>query len=184
MYLKIIYILFLLLMQFSVLHSQTVLSLNPLFTEQDALLVPQAENRWALDEDDTVVIKKTGDNFYLLKYGKANNPSQYEAVFIAVNNITLLDLVPKIPDTIGSKEYRKQIQRLHSFYKIKIEKDTLWVAELNYAWFYHHLTKDKNLLAHSWREGGLLITASTNELWKFIEAHVYDPAFFAQPFSV
>jgi len=171
-------------MQFSALHSQTVLSLNPLFTEQDALLVPQAESRWALGEDDTVVIKKTGDNFYLLKYGKANDPSQYEAVFISVGNSTFLDLVPKIPDSLGSKEYRKQIQPLHSFLKIKIENDTLWVAELNYAWFYHQFIKNKNLLAHSWREGGLLIMAPTDEQRKFIEAHVNEPAFFNQPFSL
>ncbi|MEO6675647.1 MAG: hypothetical protein ABIN93_19620 [Ginsengibacter sp.] len=171
-------------MQIYALHSQTVLSLNPLFTEQEAFLFPQAENRWALDKNDTVVIKKTGDNFYQLKYGEANNPSQYEAVFISVGNTTFLDLVPKIPDTIGSKDYRKQIQSLHSFLKIKIEKDTLWVAELNYAWFYNQLTKNRNLLAHSWREGGLLITATSNELQNFIEAHINDPAFFDQPFSL
>ena len=128
MYLKFIFILSLLLMQLSALLSQTVLSLNPLFTEQKAFLFPQAESKWALDENDTIVIKKTGDNFYLLKYSKANNPSQYEAVFIYVGNTTFLDLVPKIPDTIGSKEYRTQIQPLHSFLKIKIEKDTLWVV--------------------------------------------------------
>ncbi|MBL0131441.1 MAG: DUF4185 domain-containing protein [Chitinophagaceae bacterium] len=184
MYLKFIFILSLLLMQLSALLSQTVLSLNPLFTEQKAFLFPQAESKWALDENDTIVIKKTGDNFYLLKYGKANNPSQYEAVFIYVGNTTFLDLVPKIPDTIGSKEYRTQIQPLHSFLKIKIEKDTLWVAELNYAWFYNQLTKSKNLLEHSWREGGLLITATTIELRKFMEAHVNDSAFFIRQFSL
>lgn len=184
MYLKIIFILSLLLMQLSALRSQTVLSLNALFTEQEAFLFPQAESRWALDENDTVVIKKTGDNFYLLEYGKAKNPSQYEAVFIYVDNTTFLDLVPKISDTIGSKEYREQMQCLHSFLKIKIEKDTLWVAELNYAWFYNQLKKNKNLLAHSPREGGFLITATSNELRNFIEAHVNDSAFFAQPFSL
>lgn len=184
MNLKIIFILFLLQMQIFALHSQTVFSLNPLFTEQGAFLFPQAEGRWALDENDTVVIKKIGDNFYQLIYGKANNPSQYEAVFISVGNTTFLDLVPKIPDTIGSKDYRKQMQSLHSFLKIKIEKDTLWVAELNYAWFYNQLTKNKNLLAHSWREGGFLITATSNELRNFIEAHVNDSAFFDQPFSL
>ena len=171
-------------MELSASHSQTVLSLNPLFTEQDAFLVPQAEDRWAIFEEDTVVIKKTGDNFYLLKYGKADNPSQYEAVFISIGNCTLLDLVPKIPDTLGDKDYRKQLQQLHSFLKIYIEKDTLWVAELNYAWFYNQFKKNKNLLAHSWREGGFMITATSNELQNFIEAHVNDSAFFDIPFSL
>jgi len=184
MYLKITFILSLLLMQLSALHSQTVLSLNPLFTEQEAFLFPQAESRWALDENDTVVIKKTGDNFYLLKYGKANNPSQYEAVFIQMGNTTLLDLVPKIPDTIGSNEYRMQMQFLHSFLKIKIENDTFWVAELNYQWFYNQLKKNKNILAHAPTESGFLITATSNELRNFIDAHLNDSAFFDQPFSL
>lgn len=184
MYLKIIFILPFLVMQLLVLHSQTVLSLNPLFTEQEAFLFPQAESKWALFDNDTLVIKKKGDNFYLLKYGKANNPSQYEAVFIKVGNTTILDLVPNIPDTIGSKEYRKQMQCLHSFLKIKIEKDTLWVAELNYAWFYKQLKLNETLIAHSLIEGGFLITATSHELRKFIEAHVNDSAFFDQPFSL
>jgi hypothetical protein len=103
MYLKIIFILFILLMQLLALHSQTVLSLNPLFTEQQVVLLPQAESGWALDENDTVVIKKTGDNFYLLKYGEANNPLQYEAVFIYVGNTTSLTLFPKYPIPSGAK---------------------------------------------------------------------------------
>lgn len=184
MYLKLVLILSILLLPLSALHSQPVLSLHPLFTEQDAVLFPQAESKWALDENDTVVIKKTGDNFYLLQYGKAGNPSQYEAVFINVGNTTLLDLVPKISDTLGSKEYRKQIQRLHSFLKIEITKDTLWVAELNYAWFYNQFKKNKNQLSHLWNEGSLIITATSSEMRNFIEAHVNDSAFFDQPFSL
>lgn len=174
---------FLLIQNWS-LQAQTVLALNPLYTEQQALLLPQAESRWAFDENDTVVIQKTGDNFYRLQYGKANNPSPYEAVFFSLGNTTLLDLVPKISDTTGSKDYRKQVQCLHSFLKIKIEKDTLWVAELSYAWLYHHLQTNSNLLAHSWIEGGFLITASSQELRNFVEAHLQDLAFFDQPFPL
>lgn len=48
---------------------QKILSLNSLFTEQDAVLVPEIEGLWVIpDFDITVSINKVGDNFHLLKY--------------------------------------------------------------------------------------------------------------------
>ena len=54
----------------STAYSQKVLSLHPLFTEQDAVLIPEIEGLWSIpDFDMTVSFQKAGDNFYLLKYG-------------------------------------------------------------------------------------------------------------------
>jgi len=184
MHKKVTLILFSLLVQLSASNAQQVLSLNPLFTEQDAILVPQVESRWSMGDGDTVVIKKAGDNFYLLQYGKTNIPSEYEARFVSVDNTIFLDLVPKLPDTIGSKDYREQIQSLHSFFKIKIKNDELWVVGLNYGWFYKEFEKNKNFLPHSWVESGLLITAPTDELPGFIKEHINDPAFAGDSFSL
>ena len=51
-------------------YSQKVLSLHPLFTEQDAVLIPEIEGLWSIqDFDMTISFQKAGDNFYLLKYG-------------------------------------------------------------------------------------------------------------------
>ena len=173
------------MLKFLTLYSQEVLSINALFTEQDATLIPNVESIWLNgDHDENVMtIKKVGDNFYWLWMGNSNNSSLYEAAFISINNTIFLDLVPKLPDSLGSKDYRDQIQPAHSFYKIKIESDTLWAAELNYAWFYDALLKNRNALNHTWVRNGLLITADTHDLRMFIEEHSNDPVFINRPIS-
>jgi hypothetical protein len=156
-----------------------------LFTEQDALLMPKTENTWSnSDYDLSVTIKRIGDNFYLLQYGNGNNPSRYEAVFVSIENTIFLDLVPNVPDTLGDNDYRSQILPAHTFYKVKIENDSLQIAELNYGWFYKQLAKNKSLLPHAWVAGGLLLTISTKELNQFIKEHINEPGFFDDSISL
>ena len=119
--------------------SQKLLSLNSLFTEQDALIIPRIEgSRRITDFDITVSIKKAGDNFYLLKYGSGTNTSAFEAAFVRIRDEIFLDLSAVIPDSIGDEDYRNNFVKSHSFYKVRMTKDTLQLSELNYSWFYGH----------------------------------------------
>ena len=157
-----------------------VQSVNPIFTEQNIVLMPQAVNRWLNHQDHNfqITIKRTGDNFYLLQYGDTYNPSKYEAVFVSIGNAILLDIAPIIPDTLGDGDYRKQILPMHSFYKVKIENNSLELSELNYEWFVSALSKNRLLFPHTWVSDGLLITASSGELYRFIGEHLNDSSFF------
>ena len=81
---------FIFICSFSVLttaYSQKVLSLHPLFIEQDAVLIPEIEGSWSIpDFDMDVSFQKAGDNFYLLKYGSEINTSIFEAVFVKIKD--------------------------------------------------------------------------------------------------
>jgi len=73
-------------------YSQKVLSLYPLFTEQDAILIPQLEGDWSLkDFDMTVSFQKAGDNFYLMKYVSETNASSFEALVLKIKDEIYLD---------------------------------------------------------------------------------------------
>src|SRR5680860_35532 len=105
----------------STAYSQYVLSLYPLFTEQDALLVPQIEGDWSIPDFGMMIsFQKAGDNFYLLKYGSETNLSIFEAVFVKINNELFLDLNGSLPDTLGDDEYRSIFITGHSLYKIPV----------------------------------------------------------------
>ena len=78
--------------------SQEVLFLNPLFTEESAILAPAAEGKWIFpDINMTISIQKAGDNFYLLSYGSEKNPSTFEAVFVRINNEYFMDMSGAFP---------------------------------------------------------------------------------------
>ncbi|MGH2646565.1 MAG: hypothetical protein ACRDE8_03315, partial [Ginsengibacter sp.] len=157
---------------FSPAFSQKIESLNSLFTEQDAVLVPGVERLWAIpDFDVTVSIKKAGDNFYLLNYGDEKNLSTFEAAFVKIKNELFLDLCAALPDTIGDEDYRNSFIKSHSIYKVRIKNDSLQLLELNYSWFYDYVMKKKLPLKYQWTDNAMLLTFQTNELKAFISEH-------------
>jgi hypothetical protein len=184
MYTRIAFIIPCLFLNFQTAHAQQVLSVNPLYTEQAAILLPETERTWKNpDYNLSITIKQTGDNFYLLRYKSSTDLSQYEGVFVSFGNTIFLDLVPMVPPTLGDNDYRSQLLPEHSFYKIKMEKDSLHLAGLNYGWINKQLAKNKSLLTHTWVDGGLLLTSSTKELKQFIQDHINEPGFFDESIS-
>ncbi|MGH2565982.1 MAG: hypothetical protein ACRDE5_15800, partial [Ginsengibacter sp.] len=142
--------------------SQKILSLNSLFTEQDAVLVPGVEGLWAIpDFNMSVSIDRGGDNFYLLKYGNEKNISAFEAVFVKIKDELFLDLSGVLQDNVGDEDYRNSFIKCHSFYKVQMKKDTLQLSELNYSWFYDYVSKNNSPLKYEWTENAMLLTSKT-----------------------
>lgn len=153
--------------------AQKVCSLHPLFTEQDAALIPEIEGLWRIsDFDMTISFQKTGDNFYLLKYGSETNTSVFEAVFVKIKGEIILDLSGVMPDTIGDEDYRNTFIRSHSFYKIVLANEELQLYELNYSWFYGYALQNNASFKYEWVQGGMLMTLNTAGIKSFfIENH-------------
>src|SRR6476661_4308179 len=109
MYTRIAFILSCLFLNFLNSHAQQLLSVNPLYTEQAALLLPETERTWNNpDYNLSVTVKQTGDNFYLFKYKSSADVSQYEGVFVSFVNTIFLDLVPIVPNTLGDNDFKSQ----------------------------------------------------------------------------
>ncbi len=169
----------------STAYSQKVLSLHPLFIEQDAVLIPEIEGLWSIpDFDMTVSFQKAGDNFYLLKYGSETNPSEFEAVFVMIKDEIYLDLSGVMSDILGDEDYRNTFVTVHSLYKIQMSKDTLQLYELNYSWFYKSAMKDKSPLKYEWVKNAMLLTYKTDDLKLFIAEHSNDKNIFKNSISL
>ncbi len=163
-------------------YSQKVLSLHPLFTEQDAVLIPEIEGLWSVPFFDmTVSIQKAGDNFYILKYGSETNPSTFEAVFVKIKDELYLDLNGVLSDTLGDEDFRNSFVTVHALYKIRVGKDTMELSEANYSWFFNY-PKNKNLqLKNEWVNNAMLLTYDTDELKAFIAENSNEPEIFNNP---
>lgn len=166
-------------------YSQKVLSLHPLFTEQDAILMPEIEGLWSIPVFDmTITFQKAGDNFYLLKYGADSNASIFEAVLVKIKDQIYLDLNGIMPDALGDEDYRDTFVATHSLYKIKMSKDTLQLYEANYPWFYNYAKKNNLLLKYEWVNNAMLLTSNTDELKLFIANHNNEQGIFENPLSL
>ena len=162
------------------LRAQEVLSLNPIFSERDAVLIPEFEGDWVLRsyERDTVSIQKTGDNFYHFRYVSDGESSVFEAGLVQLGSVLLLDLYPLVPDTLGNSFYRERAIGAHTSCKVSIEKDALRLAPLNYRWFYDRVVTKKYPLNYSWTGNSLVLTISAGELRKFMAEHAEEKGFF------
>jgi hypothetical protein len=153
-------------------YSQDVLSLHPLFTEQDAVLISGIEGTWDIPAFDmTVSFQRAGDNFYLVKYGSVNNPSTFEAVFVKIRDEVYLDLTGIMSDTLGDEDYRSSFLNTHTFYKIRMSKDTLLLYDPSYTWFYNQAKINQSQLRVEWVRNAMLLTNNTDELKTFFSAN-------------
>lgn len=151
--------------------SQKVISLHPLFTEQDAILLMKADAQWnEIDFDMDISIHKAGDNYYFLKYGTGSNSSTFEVVFVKINDEYYLVMAGTLPTNLGDYDYRKSFIPGHTIFKTMISNDTMHLLELNYTWFYIYVANNESL-SYEWIDNAMLLTSKTDELKSFFVAH-------------
>jgi hypothetical protein len=162
-------------------HAQKVLTVQPVFSEPDALLNDEVIGSWQLDlfGIDTLTFEKAGDNFYYLYFSSQNTMPQFEAVFTRISNLLLLDLSPVIPDSIIGALQNDNVIKAHSVVRVSTQGDTLHLALMNYSWFYNNLLQKKVHAAdYTWSNNKLLLTGSTYELREFMSANALNGDFF------
>ena len=167
---------------FSSIKAQKVFSLNPLFTEQDAILIPEIEGYWTIPVFDwTMSLKKAGDNFYHF-IDDVNDPTyEHEAAFVKIESELLIDLRGILPENLGDTDFRNSFLPCHSIYKTIVSYDTLFISSLNYSWFFNYVVKKKLPLKFEWVSKGMLLTYTTEELQTFIGEHIHEDGIFNDP---
>jgi hypothetical protein len=176
--------LILLILTIHPLRAQEVLSLNPIFSERDAVLIPEFEGDWVLQsyERDTVSVQRTGDNFYHFRYVSDGESSVFEAGLVQSGNVLLLDLYPVVSDTAGDSFYRERVLGAHTLFRVSVQNDSVRLALLNYRWFYDRVVSKKFPLSYSWINNSLLLTIPTDELRRFIAEQAEEKTFFQDDF--
>ncbi|MEN8118164.1 MAG: hypothetical protein ABFS16_14360 [Bacteroidota bacterium] len=162
-------------------NSQKVISLHPMFAEQDAVLVPAIEGFWELPTFDlTISFQKAGDNFYSLTYNDGNSMSEFEAVIVKIEDELFLDLSGIMPD-IGDEDFKDSFVQCHTIYKISIVKDSLLISRINYSWFYNYAVINRLPLKYEWTRNAMLLTLKTDKLKLFLAEHIHEKKIFHEP---
>jgi hypothetical protein len=163
-------------------NAQKVVSLYPLFTEQNAILIPEVEGYWIMPVFDwTMSLKKAGDNFYHFIDNVDDPTYDYEAAFTKIKGELLIDLRARLPEDLGDTGYQESFLPSHSIYKIKISNDSLFISSLNYSWFYNYAVTKELPLKFEWLSNGILLTYTTEELQSFFAEHINEEEIFNDP---
>ncbi len=151
----------------AVLMAGCVPSLQPLYTEKDLVFEPALLGAWVGKDGKGVwTFEKAEDKAYKLTYSEGHEPTEFEAHLVRLGNSLFLDT------GLSELKMESDLARIsllpcHTFFKIKLDGETLNYALLNYDWCKKMADEKKLKVRHErWGEKNeaVLLTAPTEEL--------------------
>lgn len=161
-------------------------SLNPLYTDQDLILLPGLEGTWMDQDKNLWAFSQNGDKSYLLTLTiETSNPQIFDANLVNLNNHIFMDLYPNNLDSQfkGQPDMTKwHLMPMHSFSKIQLPGDNLRINMLNPDWIQNLVKQNKLVLSYQVSSNGDgMLTASPADIQSFLKTYADYPEAFDGP---
>ena len=173
-------------LSFLLLLTSCVPSLNPLYTDQDIVFDPTLLGLWTdKDSKETWELTKADEKQYKLIYTDEDGKTgEFTAHLLKVDGRTFLDLTPIEPILPQNDFYKRHFLPTHTFALISQTAPTVQISFLEPEWLRKLLVKKPTALRHAKIEDEMLLTASPNELQKFLLDHLNTEGAFGKPISL
>jgi hypothetical protein len=158
------------------LLSGCIPSVHPLYSDDVLRENTHLIGAWSEEEDDRWSFEEDGDGYYLTHYD-GKNYGYFEVYLVQLGNNYYFDFYPDHLDksftinqeTVINDMLGWHLLPVHTFAKVNIEKDKLVIWMFDPDWLDDLLDKRMIRIKHeTHQEDGHLITASTQELQKFV----------------
>ncbi|MEN6577040.1 MAG: hypothetical protein ABFD90_11910 [Phycisphaerales bacterium] len=143
-------------------------SLHPLYTEDTLVFSDKLLGTWS-KEDSTWEFRKAGEKEYDLRVFDDDKEGRFAAHLVQLDNMLFLDICPA-KDTLKDMQefFSLHLVPAHTFMKVKQTEPNLVLSVINVEKVDNMLKDDPNLLKHERMEDRLVLTASSQELQKFL----------------
>ena len=154
-----------------------VLSVHPLYFEKDLIFESGLVGTWGEKENEKDlselwIFKESGDKSYKFIFREEEEGDGiFEAHLLKLGDYLFLDLYPEEPET-GSEFYNMHVIPAHSFIRISLEGHVLRLGFFDLEWLKKNIEEGKVSIKHERRDDTIVLTASTEELQKFVLKHV------------
>ena len=153
-----------------------VLSVHPLYFEKDLVFESGLVGTWGEKEhekdlSELWIFKKSGDKSYQLIIKDQDEEGFFEAHLLKLGDYLFLDLYPEEPEE-SSEFYKMHVIPAHSFILVSLEGHVLQLGFFDLDWLEENIEQNKITIKHERRDDTIVLTASTEELQKFVLKHV------------
>lgn len=159
----------------SVLLAGCVPTLHPIYTTDDVIFDPALLGLWRDTEfpGETWVFTSAGSDAYRLVFTESDGKKGAFVVYLArIGGARFLDLYPEEPELAANSLYKDHLVPAHTFLLVEGLGSELRLRVPEAEWLSEYLEEYPDALAHEVVSGGLVITASTEELQRFVLAHL------------
>jgi hypothetical protein len=148
-------------------------SLHPLFTQNDLIFDANLVGKWAsMEPNETMEFKQSKDKRYECIYiDKEKKSGKFIVSLGKLGNTMYLDIYPGEPNMTDNAFFASHLLPTHSFMKIELSKNILKLCSMNTDSIDSLLKSKPNAVKNEKLEsdnGGIVLTASTKELQKFM----------------
>jgi hypothetical protein len=161
-----------------------VLSVHPLYFEKDLIFEPGLVGTWGEKEhekdlSELWIFKELEDKSYRLIIRDGDDEGMFEAHLLNLGEYQFLDLYPEEPES-SSEFYNMHVIPAHSFMRVSLEGHVLRLAFFDLDWLKKNIEQNKVTIKHERRDDTIVLTASTEELQKFVLEHVEEAFLFEE----
>lgn len=171
----------------AVLLSACIPSVNPFYTDKDVVFAYRLLGEWrekdSKGEPQGWKFEKAGDNVYtLMVTEEENKQGKFSAHLFKLKDNHFLDLIPTDCEyaTNQADLVAFSMFRGHLLFRVFQFEPELKLASCNYKWLEAYLKKNPAVLAHR-KDDGIVLTAETRALQRFVLHHLADGELFDTP---
>ncbi|MFB3895611.1 MAG: hypothetical protein ACE14V_04835 [bacterium] len=162
-----------------------VASLNPLYdSDKELVSNPALVGTWASDDKETFTFVENGQNQYECTITSDSISNNFDVHLVKLGKYQFLDLYPKELDEkqmAMNLYYRMHTVPVHSFSKISIKNDRLYVSMLNLDWTKKLIEQKKIKIPYTESNGIIVLTGPSKQLQKFVLQYADDTEAFEIP---
>ena len=163
--------------------SCTVFSVHPLYDDASTVTDNRLQGTWMDSEDSSTFVNiEPAGNFYKLTRWEKEDTIWYEAHYLKIDNSFYMDLYPLkgMPFDIDEMMMKNYFP-VHSFLKLDLKNDSVVVRLFDEEKLIHLFKQNRIRLRHELMDDYVLITASTDDLRKFIDKYSASEDVFENP---
>ena len=159
-----------------------VQSIQPLFTDKDYIPFPGLVGAWVQKDGDRLVGNWTfagdGVRYELTQIDEQGRQATFSVVAGRIG--TNIFLQGSLPDRSHAMNdlFALHLIPAHLFVKAFKADEGLRLVAMDLEWLTRHLEANPGAISHVWRDKMPVLTASTEELRKFVSRHANDPLVF------
>ena len=151
-------------------------SLHPIYTENDLIFDKALVGQWK-DQDPNSHrqwrFTSSNEESYRLVYGNSDGEqSVFHAHLARIQGTMFLDVQPEERELRADPFFESHVILGHSFLHVERIQPQLRLRAMDPTWLEQHLEKNPEAIACEKLNGDIVITASTQELQRFVLRHV------------